>query len=153
MRVSGCRVVEERRYLDEAVADCGSHDKSKSDEAAVSHRRSIASLTGDAAAGTTTDSEVPPEQQAPIIVLQEAPIALHNRRQDDTSQPGLVQNVSSTRSLNPGNPRRNRMLRQRSDPDLFLSPQNLEDIVIHNAPASAPTQHRNCAESEPPWRK
>ena len=100
----------------------------------VTHSRTTTTTTVSLPGGAPDSS---PRTNAPIIVLQEPVIV-----QPQVSQPADEQTGSTTgngqrpsRTLNPYNPRHQRILRrQNTDDEIFLTPDALEQIVFHNAP-------------------
>ena len=149
--------VEENSYQEETEEGVDSNHNSTSEESsAVSHRRSVASLaspttsTGPTRNTLTTSRNNQQAEQAPIIVLQEAPVAIHPSQPDEQCQ--QIFQTGSARPLNPLKPRRNRILRRQRDqhlPSLFLDPQNLENIVINHAPIPVTDSG---PEPDPPWK-
>ena len=112
------------------------------DTSHVSHRtrsREISSSTTTATATTTIscEGESTSPDPHPIIILQEAPVVCHPGELEMVVPPPSVPRPQ--RTLNPYNPRHQRALRrQNTDDDLppiVLTPETLENIVIHNAPS------------------
>lgn len=79
------------------------------------------------------NSEPLSPNQAPIIVLQDSPVIIQpNLRGNDHVE--TAEAMGTTRHPNPYHRRHRRHQYAQEIPPLFLSPENLEQIVIHHSP-------------------
>ena len=98
----------------------------------------------------TTSRSDPKTEEAPIIVLQEAPICMGTGPLQDKNNCRQAGSSGHLNTRHDAGLNHHALGQQENpDPDLSLNPQQLEDIVIHSAPvpdfinaADSPVQSR-----------